>query len=43
MAETTSKDYNWELMLWLMAIAIALIFLEELIFATVKAGVIPNV
>ena len=43
MAEITSKDYNWELTLWLMAAVIALIFLEELILAALKAGVIPYV
>ena len=43
MTEIKSKDYNWELVLWLITIAIALIFLEEFIFNAVKAGVIPNV
>ena len=43
MTENSSKDYNWELTLWLMTIAIALIFAEELIFVAIGAGVIPNV
>lgn len=43
MTETTSKDYNWELLILLCIIVAGLIFAEELIFAVIGAGVIPNV
>jgi len=43
MTETASKEYNWELLIFLCGLVALLIFAEELIFAGVRAGVIPNV
>ena len=43
MTENQSKDYNWDLLILLGIVVAGLILAEELIFAAMGAGVIPNV